>query len=199
MPISRLRREIINLREKLRRDIDDSSAYAGIYPLDRGPGRPIDSTPDWAPVFLGTLMRGTSIAKACKVAGVHETRAFKRRKDDEEFRKAWKDAADIGTDLLEAEAQRRAHHGVLKPVFYKGIKVGYERKYSDLLLIFMLKARKPEVYRDNVQTGGTINVSVQTNIAAVDVLNKVAGDDPHALISYPQEVNGSIEKDQDRG
>ncbi len=45
------------------------------------------------------------------------------RRDNEGFRKQWNEAAEIGTELLEQEAQRRAFHGTLKPVFYKGVEV----------------------------------------------------------------------------
>ena len=48
---------------------------------------------------------------------------------------------------LEDEAIRRAREGVDEPVFYKGEHCGNVRRYSDTLLIFMLKARKPDVYR----------------------------------------------------
>jgi hypothetical protein len=40
--------------------------------------------------------------------------------------------------------------GTLEPVFHQGQEVGQVRKYSDTLLIFLLKGRKPDTYRDNV-------------------------------------------------
>ena len=48
----------------------------------------------------------------------------------------------------EDEAVRRAHDGVDEPVFYQGKACGVVRKYSDTLLIFLLKGRRPEKYRD---------------------------------------------------
>jgi hypothetical protein len=39
------------------------------------------------------------------------------------------------------EAVRRAKDGYIKPVFHQGVKVGEVREYSDVLLMFMLKAR----------------------------------------------------------
>jgi len=54
----------------------------------------------------------------------------------------WNDAAEIGTELLEQEAQRRAFHGTLKPVFQKGECVGYVREYSDNMLSLYLKRRQ---------------------------------------------------------
>ena len=52
--------------------------------------------------------------------------------------------------MLEAEARRRAAIGVDEPVFYKGEVVGHIRKYSDTLLMFLLKAHWPEKFRENV-------------------------------------------------
>src|SRR5262245_38281095 len=79
-------------------------------------GRPGANTPDWAPVFICALTEGMSITDACTEADVHPTTVYQRRRKDEEFRKAWNEAADIGTRLLEQEAQRRAYHGTIRPI-----------------------------------------------------------------------------------
>ncbi len=62
---------------------------------------------------------------------------------------------------LEDEARRRAYDGWLEPVFHKGVKVGTVRKFSDTLLIVLLKAHKPEKYRENIKmdVSGDLNVS----------------------------------------
>jgi hypothetical protein len=52
--------------------------------------------------------------------------------------------AETGTDLLEDEALRRAEDGVAEPRFYEGRLCGHVQKYSDTLLIFLLKARRPQ-------------------------------------------------------
>lgn len=95
---------------------------------------------------------------------------------DEQLKKDWAEAADQGTELLEQEAYRRAYHGTLEPVFFKGELCGHVRRYSDNLMMFLLKARKPELYRDMQEqgkAGSTVNVSVQTNMAALEVLRKL--------------------------
>jgi hypothetical protein len=116
---------------------------------------------------MGALAQGLPVRRAVKVAGVHETTVFQLRNHDEAFRAAWAEAAEIGTELLEQEAQRRAYHGVLKPVYQKGVRVGYERRYSDTLLMFILKKRVP-AYRDG---GGsvTINNDVRTVNVFADI------------------------------
>ena len=70
--------------------------------------------------------------------------------------------------MLEAEARRRAAIGVDEPVFYKGKVVGHIRKYSDNLLMFLLKAHWPEKFRDNYgvehsgPSGGPVKVEAKT-------------------------------------
>ena len=51
-------------------------------------------------------------------------------------------------DALESEARRRAVEGVPMPVYYNGKVCGTVRKYSDFLLMFLMKAKMPQ-YRDS--------------------------------------------------
>jgi hypothetical protein len=78
-------------------------------------------------------------------------RCTNRRAADEAFARAWEDALEQGTDSLEDEARRRALQGVEKPVFREGRQVGTVTEYSDTLLIFLLKARRPEKFRDRAR------------------------------------------------
>jgi hypothetical protein len=43
-------------------------------------------------------------------------------------------------------------------VFYQGIQTATVRKYSDTLLIFLLKGRKPERYRERVEHSGKVSL-----------------------------------------
>ncbi len=145
----------------------------------------ITKTGEWEDAFLSAVMQGMSVTDATRAVGVHITTPYNRRRSDEKFREAWQNAAEIGTEFMEQEAARRAYHGTLKPVFHKGIECGHVREYSDTLMIFLLKARKPHIYRDMQEQGkggGTVSVSVQTNVAAVELLNRML-DDPSAGIA----------------
>src|SRR5207244_2289826 len=88
------------------------------------------------------------------------------RAADAEFAEAWDDAEAAGTDRLEDEAYRRGHDGVAKPVFRKGGACGEVQQYSDSLLMFLLKSRRPGKYRDRTahehtgRDGAPIEVSV---------------------------------------
>lgn len=98
--------------------------------------------------FLDALSDTASVVSACKVSGLARRTAYDWRRDDEGFAAAWDAALDIGTDALEDEATRRAFEGWDEPVHYQGIATSSVRKYSDTLLMFMLKARRPERFKD---------------------------------------------------
>lgn len=111
-------------------------------------------TPKKEAAFLEALTKGLSITAAAKDADIGRRTAYEWRDDDDLFRQAWDDAVEAGTDLLEDEAKRRAANGIDEPVFYKGDVCGHVRKYSDTLMIFMLKARRPLKYRENLNVSG---------------------------------------------
>ena len=82
----------------------------------------------------------------------------------------------MATDTLEMEARRRASLGVEEPVYYQGQVVGYVRKYSDVLLMFLLKAQRPEKFRDNHKIDGRIDGTLDVNLnAAESVRQKILG------------------------
>lgn len=115
--------------------------------------------------FIAELMKGTSITGAANVAGIGRRTAYQWRDADPVFSEAWDDAIEAGTDILEDEAHRRAHRGVTRET---SIGSGPRQKfveiteYSDTLAIFLLKARRPDKYRDNVKVdhGGKLDVNV---------------------------------------
>ncbi|MDD4986231.1 MAG: hypothetical protein PHQ43_10680 [Dehalococcoidales bacterium] len=76
-------------------------------------------------------------------------------------------AAYVG--VLEQEAFRRAVEGVEEPVYLKGFLVGTVRKYSDTLLIFLLKGAAPEKYREKTEITGAGGGPVQMVIKEVEV------------------------------
>lgn len=98
--------------------------------------------------FLAGLADSMTIRRAAECARIDKSTVYRWREADEGFAKAWDEALESGTERLEEEAIRRARDGVDKPVFQGGQQVGAVREFSDTLLIFMLKARRPEVYRD---------------------------------------------------
>jgi hypothetical protein len=105
--------------------------------------------------FLSQLEEVASISRACKKSKVPRRTVYDWITDDAEFLPRYEASKKIAIEALEDEAIRRAHEGVLKPVFQGGIKVGTIREFSDTLLIFMLKGKAPETYREKFS--GTIS------------------------------------------
>lgn len=107
---------------------------------------------------MAALGSGASYTIAAERAGIARSALFKWRKDDPNFDQDCLDAEEEGTDRLEDEAMRRARHGVLKPILYKGEQVAEIREYSDTLMVTMLKARRPDRFKDRqqIQHEGTI-------------------------------------------
>lgn len=97
-----------------------------------------------------------TVSQACEAAGVGRSTVYDRRKVDEEFAAAWDAIAESTTELLEQEAFRRAHDGwIERPILDEdGNEIGQVRKFSDTLLIFLLKARRPHIYRERVEHSG---------------------------------------------
>ena len=122
----------------------------------------------WKPLFLDTLRGTGNVRLAASNADVARQVAYRARDSSATFRADWDEALEEARELLEAEARRRAAIGVDEPVFYKGKVVGHIRKYSDNLLMFLLKAHWPEKFRDNYAvehsgpSGGPVKVEAKT-------------------------------------
>ncbi len=99
-------------------------------------------------MFLEGLRVGMSISAAAKRIRVARPTVYYYRDRDVEFASDWEAAIEDGTDRLEDEAFRRALEGVEKPVYYQGKAIGRVRDYSDSLLMFMLRARRGEKFRE---------------------------------------------------
>lgn len=102
----------------------------------------------WEELFLKALAETGNVSAAAKLAGVARQTAYEAKELRPEFAARWDDALEEACDALELEARRRAKDGAEKPVFYLGREVSRVREYSDVLLIFLLKAHRPEKYRE---------------------------------------------------
>lgn len=107
---------------------------------------------NWKALFVAALAKSPNVSGACQRAKVSRSWAYAQRDDDPEFAAAWDEALETGVDEAEGELHRRAVKGVLEPVFYKGEEVGHIRRHSDTLLMFLLKAHRPEKYKETVRS-----------------------------------------------
>jgi len=98
----------------------------------------------WKPDFIAALSEAGTVTEACRKSGVSRTTAYRARQQDEAFALQWADVEEEGTELLEKVAVQRAVDG------------------SDTLMIFLLKSRRPQKYRENVKIehGGEIRTDL---------------------------------------
>ena len=96
--------------------------------------------------FLKKLAQTANVSLSARHAEISKSALYKHRQKTPSFAAAWDDALGEALDALEQAVIERAQHGVEKPVFFGGNQIGTVRNYSDALAMFMLKAKRPEVY-----------------------------------------------------
>ena len=135
--------------------------------------------------FLAEYKLSATITHAAEIALIARQRHYKWLDKDPAYAKAFEEAKIAATDSLVAEARRRATQGVNEPVYYKGEVVGTIRKYSDTLLIFLLKGALPEVYRERYEiSGGDKAIRVKSDPGR----EKLADDTLKALITFGEQL-----------
>jgi hypothetical protein len=130
----------------------------------------VASTPDAQAKFLEGLAKGLSATGAAALASVDRKSVYRWRAADPEFAKAWDDAIEAGTDILEDEALRRALEGNAEPMVSMGKVVrgddGYPllvKKHADGLMQFLLKGRRRDKFSERVQQDIKLEAKVETD------------------------------------
>ena len=130
---------------------------------------PVSRIPPWAPKFLDALMRDPNVSRAAAIAGYGRQHAYAVRAENAAFRKCWDEAVEIAVDALESEVRRRAMDGVERPIYQGGVFVGSVREHSDQLAALLLKAHRPEKYRENIRHFGIPEApAAQVAVTVVD-------------------------------
>lgn len=133
---------------------------------------------DWRDDFIEALRDSANVSAAAAKADISRQYAYRARKKFVTFAAQWDDALEEATDKLELEARRRAHDGTLKPVFYQGEERGQIREYSDTLMIFLLKAHRPEKFRERYEVTGKLDAEIEHRFPDFEAaLERVYGDD----------------------
>jgi len=104
--------------------------------------------------FLEAYRRFGVILYACQETGIGRHNHYEWMSVYPEYAERFQQAKEDVADVLEKEAIRRAYAGVEEPVYWKGERCGTIRKYSDTLLIFLLKGLRPERYRERYELSG---------------------------------------------
>lgn len=99
--------------------------------------------------FLDLLRFNGNVTVSARQVGCSRKVFYDHRNKYPAFREAWDEALEEATEHLEEEVRRRGQDGYDEPVFWKGVQTATVRKYSDNLLMFLMKKRNPE-FRDTV-------------------------------------------------
>lgn len=120
--------------------------------------------------FLEVLRATANVTKAAGAIQITRRTAHDWRTQNEAFAKAWDDAIEEALDSAEGELYRRAVDGTSKPVYYQGVQCGEIQEFSDTLLIFLLKSRRPKIYREHVDIKHQFS-----NLSDADLIARAAG------------------------
>jgi hypothetical protein len=138
--------------------------------------------------FIREFARCGNVTQAALAIKLAPQVAYVWRKKDKKFAAEWEDALNQAADLMEKEARRRAVDGVEEPVYQGGVKVGAIQKYSDTLLIFLLKGARPEKFRDR----SDISFSGEPPLAiGFDFSIHTPSDQPQIVETPPPQLNES--------
>lgn len=135
--------------------------------------------------FLAAYAECGTVRHAAEAADVARSRHYVWL-EGEEYAEAFEQAKDQAAESLVAEARRRARDGVNEPVIYQGKLQGIWvnekgdqvtedtpgavhvpltiKKYSDTLLIFLLKGALPNTYRERIEHSGDENSPIHVTV-----------------------------------
>jgi len=123
-------------------------------------------------LFLEVFPAEGTVTHAAARVGIAPVTHYRWLKDDPEYVAAFHEAEIAAFDNMEREARRRAVEGTDEPVYQGGKLVGHIRKFSDTLLIFLMKGANPSKYRERVDV--TLDVRHAVERLTTDPLEREA-------------------------
>lgn len=157
--------------------------------------------PDWRDLahpqkvaFLVAYANCGVVTMACQAAEVGRRTHYHWLKNDADYRIAFDEANEMAIELMESEARKRATIGWNEPVFHMGAVCGHKRKFSDNLLMFMLKGAKPEKYRDRIEHTGAGGGPMEHRVETIaKVLQEVRDDPAYAKVRRAAAIGHSCQ------
>lgn len=136
-------------------ELPGTASTQGIFERDAA-GRPLRHD-GWTTArqisFIDTLRETACVETATRAAGKASSGAYKLRERSESFRAAWDAALKYSALDLERVAMERALNGTEEDVLDRdGNTVGKKRRYNDRLLMFLLRATRPDRYGHTMTT-----------------------------------------------
>jgi hypothetical protein len=101
--------------------------------------------------FLKLLHQTANVSRSARGAGLSSSTAYLHRNRYPKFRADWKAALTEALDDLENILFDRVRNGVDKLIWFGGELKGTMQVYSDALAMFMLEAKRPEIYDRSAQ------------------------------------------------
>jgi len=145
--------------------------------------------------MLAALAITGMITRAAEAAGIARCTHYAWLKSDPVYAEGVEEAMEQAVDVLEAEAARRAVEGVEEPIVVGGKVVKgddgkplYRRKYSDVLLIFLLKGARPDKYADRRQ------IKQNTHVSAEPLATELAKLSPEELRDRVRHLVENVER-----
>ena len=102
----------------------------------------------WDIWFQHFIEKGGNLSRACELGSISRDAVYFRREHDPIFEARFQAAKQKGVEVMEDAATKRAVEGVERGVYFQGIRIDQTTEYSDALIQFLLKANKPEKYKD---------------------------------------------------
>jgi hypothetical protein len=105
--------------------------------------------------FVLALAAGHSVTAAAREAKVSRSAVYGLKDTDSLFSEQWDSAVEESVDLLEDECRRRA------------------LQQSDLLMIFLLRHRRPNVYRPSPRTAPAMLALSSEDVSALESVRRI--------------------------
>ena len=148
---------------------------------------------NWQETFLKSLAQYGNVSYAARAAKVSRNFVYGQREAYPDVATRWDAALDEAADVLEKEAWRRAAKGVKKEktIYYLGLPIGtqIETTYSDPLLMFLLKAARPEKFRDRLDINQKSKVDITLTADDMAELDRQAEVE---LKAFEAETSGDV-------
>jgi hypothetical protein len=109
--------------------------------------------------FLAAFATNGAVVYAARAAGLSRSVVYHWRRTDEQFERLFQEAQEDAADALEAEARRRGVDGWQEEIYRQGRLVGTVSRYSDSLLVMLLRYRRPEVFGKRIEVKASSTLS----------------------------------------
>jgi hypothetical protein len=132
--------------------------------------------------FLRVFPHHGTISTTCVALSLKPQRVGGWVSRDKNFAAAFEEAKILTADILERTAYRLARDGYQRPVYQRGVCVGYEPVISPPVILAMLKALRPEKFREqrvvehSGPDGGPIQVEAVRERLVGRILSLASGD-----------------------